>query len=195
MILPLQEVATDAWPYWLGTLVQHTWAIEQILGSLSKAYAYFASREASIFWKIFKKKKNSRWGWILNKLGSRESFSFGSYILGSGIAGKLKKVLTVLPATVKIKDILHTFPVCPAIICIISDHTRKERYFVGHLEEVPRKPCSPSPPDPLTCMSSCCVLSFGYFTPDASFDFQLNPELVSAAPVLPRRNQRARKVQ
>lgn len=49
VMLALQEVATDTCQGWLSILVQHAWAVGQILGSLNKAYAYFASREASVF--------------------------------------------------------------------------------------------------------------------------------------------------
>lgn len=66
-------------------------------------------------------KKNSPRSKNLNKLRSGENFSFGyyilhNYILGAGIAGKLNKAPTFLPAIGKIKVVFHTFSVFSANI-------------------------------------------------------------------------------
>lgn len=48
---------------------------------------------------------------------------------------------------------------------------------MGHLEEVPGKPCSASPPSPLTHMSPYCVLGDRNFARDRSFPPRGNPRI------------------
>lgn len=46
---------------------------------------------------------------------------FFTWLLPS--ARKYKNALTLIPATVKIKDLFHTFSVFPTVICIIGSYS------------------------------------------------------------------------